>query len=276
MEWIAALQQPIWVVGEGTTCYGGAQASEDTGLISAMDAGRRNLQLEVCVDDAAGLTEAVAGGADRVELCAALAIGGLTPTAGLMALAAGCAQPCYPMIRPRVGDFVFTSAEVGVMRADIRTARAIGLTGVVLGASCPDGRLDEAVLSALVAEAAGLDLTLHRAVDLTPDVDEAVELAISLGFMRILSSGGARVAGEGVVRLARMIKIASGRLSVMPGSGVSPQTWPLLAGLGVTEVHASCAAPVLASNRAVEFGFASGTEKRTERGRVAALKAAIR
>ena len=232
--------------------------------------------LEVCVDDAAGLAEAVAGGADRIELCAALAVGGVTPSVGLMRLAAGCGLPCYPMIRPRSGDFVFAADEVSVMCADIRAARDAGLTGVVLGATRPDGRLDDAVLARLVAEAAGLDLTLHRAMDLTPDVDEAVEAAIRLGFRRVLSSGGARLAGMGVNRLARMISVAAGRLSVMPGSGVSPQTWPLLAGLGVSEVHASCAAAWPATHgKAAEFGFVTGTERRTDRALVAELKAAI-
>jgi len=232
------------------------------------------LQLEVCVDDAAGLANAVAGGADRVELCAALGIGGLTPSAGLMELAARTGVPCYPMIRPRSGDFVFTAAEVAVMRADIRAARAAGLTGVVLGASHPDGRLDAAVLATLISEAQGMDLTLHRAIDLCPDVDQAVETAIQLGFRRILSSGGARVAAEGLPRLARMIAVAAGRLSVMPGSGVSVDTWPLLAPLGATEVHASCASALPATEgKALEFGFVSGTEKRTDRARVAALKA---
>jgi copper homeostasis protein len=231
--------------------------------------------LEVCVDDALGLAEAVAGGADRVELCAALGLGGLTPSAGLMAQAAAIGLPCYPLIRPRSGDFVFTAAEVAVMRADIRTARDMGLTGVVLGASRPDGRLDAECLATLIAEAAGLDLTLHRAVDLAPDVDEAVETAVQLGFRRILSSGGARVADQGVARLAQMIKVAAGRLSVMPGSGISPETWPLLAGLAIHEVHASCAVPMPVNAQAAEFGFVTGGEKRTERGRVAALKAAI-
>ncbi len=161
------------------------------------------------------------------------------------------------------------------MRADIRAARAAGLTGVVLGASLPDGRLDEAVLRELVAEAAGLDLTLHRVIDLTPDVAAAVEVAVRLGFRRILSSGGARVAPEGVARLAQMIRVAAGRLSVMPGSGVSVATWPVLAGLGVHEVHASCAVPVKATGRGVEFGFVSGDERRTDRGVVAALKSVI-
>ena len=139
--------------------------------------------LEVCVDDPTGLAEAVAGGADRIELCAALGI--WRPDPQLWADATGGALrpvPCYPMIRPRSGDFVFTAAEVAVMKADIRAARAAGLTGVVLGASRPDGTLDEALLAALIAEAAGLDLTLHRAIDLCPDTPAAVRDAKRLAF----------------------------------------------------------------------------------------------
>lgn len=231
--------------------------------------------LEVCVDDPLGLAEAVAGGADRVELCSALGIGGLTPSAGLMQMAATCGVPCYPMIRPRSGDFVFSAAEVEVMRGDIRATRAAGLTGVVLGASRPDGRLDEAVLAVLVAEAAGLDLTLHRAVDLTPDAAEAVELAVGLGFRRILSSGGARVAAAGVERLALMMERAAGRLVVMPGSGVSVETLAGLRALPLQEVHASCSVGVPSGGKALEFGFQSGAERRTDRAKVSALRAAL-
>ncbi len=230
------------------------------------------MRLEICVDDATGLAEAVAGGADRVELCAALSVGGLTPAPGLMAVAAGCGVPCYPMIRPRPGDFTYDAAEVAVMRGDIRAARAAGLTGVVLGAA-RGGRLDVGVLADLVAEAQGLDLTLHRVIDLVTDVEEAVEVAVRLGFRRILSSGGALVAHQGVGRLGRMIHTAAGRLSVMPGSGVSVETWPLLAGLEVTEVHASCAVPL--GGAADVFGFVTGAERRCDRAKVAALKAAL-
>jgi copper homeostasis protein len=225
------------------------------------------------VDDVLGLAEAVAGGADRVELCAALGLGGLTPAPGLMEVAVGCGVPVMAMIRPRAGDFVYGAAEVAVMKADIAAARRAGLAGVVLGASLRDGRLDEAVLRELVAEAGGLDLTLHRAVDLAPDAAEAVEVAARLGFRRVLSSGGARVAAEGTGRLAEMIAAARGRLEVMPGSGVSVESWPALAGLGVREVHASCAVAV--PGAADRFGFVSGTERRTDRGRVAALKAVL-
>jgi len=228
--------------------------------------------LEVCVDDAVGLAEAVAGGADRVELCAALGVGGLTPSAGLMEVAAGCGVPCYAMIRPRPGDFTFGIEEVAVMRRDIRAARAAGLPGVVLGAARA-GRLDLGALGDLVAEAQGMDLTLHRVIDLMADVEMAVEQAVALGFRRVLTSGGARVAHEGVGRLAVMMQAAAGRLSVMPGSGVTVQTWPRLAGLGVQEVHASCAVAV--GGRADAFGFVTGAEKRCDRVQVAALRAVL-
>ena len=119
--------------------------------------------LEVCVDDALGLAEALAGGANRVELCAALAVGGLTPSVGLMALAARCGVPVMAMIRPRTGDFVYSPAEVSVMRADIQAVRQAGLAGVVIGASLTDGRLDPVVLADLMAGAQEMDVTLHRA-----------------------------------------------------------------------------------------------------------------
>ena len=113
------------------------------------------LRLEVCVDTLAGLEAAVAGGADRIELCAALALGGLTPSAGLMREAAGCGLPVLAMIRPRTGDFCWSGAEVRAMEAEIAAAREAGLAWVVLGASLPDGRLDLPVLRRLVEVARG-------------------------------------------------------------------------------------------------------------------------
>ena len=159
--------------------------------------------VEVCLDSAEGLAEAVAGGADRIELCAALAVGGLTPSAGLMQAAARCPVPVLAMIRPRAGDFVFSPAEVAIMLADIAAARAAGLAGVVLGASLPGGRLDRAILARLTDAASGLDLTLHRAFDLVPDIAPAIELAADLGFRRILTSGQAATAAEGRAGLER-------------------------------------------------------------------------
>jgi copper homeostasis protein len=153
--------------------------------------------LEVCVDTAEGLEAAIAGGADRIELCSSLGEGGLTPSAGLMALAGRQGVPVRAMIRPRAGDFTFDAAEVAVMCGDIRAARDAGLAGVVIGALDAAGALDRAVLEGLMAAASGMGVTLHRAVDLLPSPREAVEVARALGIDTILTSGGALKAPEG-------------------------------------------------------------------------------
>ncbi|MGL4238988.1 copper homeostasis protein CutC [Tabrizicola sp.] len=231
--------------------------------------------LEVCVDTAAGLAEAVAGGADRIELCAALALGGLTPSVGLMAEAAACGVPVMVMIRPRAGDFVWSEVELRMMEAEIAASRAAGLAGVVLGASLPDGRLDVAALKRLVAAAEGLDLTLHRAIDLTPDMGVALEEAIALGFRRVLTSGGEKTAEAGAARIAVLVRQAAGRISVMPGSGVNPGNAAMLKGLGIAELHASCSAEVSAGGRVVEMGFGPAVVRQTSAEAVRALRRAL-
>ncbi|MBP2236022.1 copper homeostasis protein [Sinorhizobium kostiense] len=233
--------------------------------------------LEVCVDDAQGLAAAVEAGADRIELCSALAVGGLTPSAGLMAFAKPPPTPVYAMIRPRPGDFVFSSEELDVMRRDIDAVRAESLAGVVLGASLSDGRLDERMLTKLAGHAAGLGMTLHRAFDLVPDFEEAMAIAAELGFERILTSGGARSAPEAVDRLAQLVELAAGRLSIMPGSGINPDTiGELLPRLKVTEVHSSCSVGEPANDtRLIEMGFAPQERRRTDAATIRAMKARL-
>ncbi|SCB13010.1 copper homeostasis protein CutC [Rhizobium hainanense] len=231
--------------------------------------------LEVCVEDIAGLKAAIEGGGDRIELCSALPLGGLTPSAGLMAAAARMPVPAYAIVRPRAGSFVYSGDELDIMKRDIDAARAAGLPGVVLGASLPDGRLDIDALAALAAQAEGLGKTLHRAFDLVPDVEEAVDAAISLGFERILTSGGARTAAEGVAMLEQAIASAAGRISIMPGSGVTlatvGQLWPRLE---ISEIHASCSATVSETDeRVIALGFSTPSVRRTDAATVRALKA---
>jgi copper homeostasis protein len=233
------------------------------------------LIVEVCVDTSAGLAAAVEGGADRIELCSALALGGLTPSAGFMAEASACGVPVMAMIRPRAGDFVWSEAELGIMEADIAAARGAGLGGVVLGASRADGRLDGRALRRLVGAAAGLDLTLHRCFDLVPVMDEALEVAVELGFRRILTSGGAVTAVEGAARIGALVAKVAGRLSIMPGAGVTAETAPVLLAHGVRELHGSCAETAEVSGRVVELGFGPATERRTSAARVRALKRAM-
>lgn len=261
------------------------------------------VRLEVCVDTAEGLAEAVAGGADRIELCAALAVGGLTPSAGLIGLAAGCGVPVVAMIRPRAGDFVWSEAEVAMMEAEIAAVRAAGLAGVVLGASLPDGRLDVPVLRRLVAAARGaagdrflrrnltgafagsepefskipgaLELVLHRCIDLAPDMGAALEEAVGLGFDRILTSGGELTAEAGAARIGALVAQAAGRITVMPGSGVTPGNAALLKGLGIAEIHASCSARTPVTGRVVEMGFAPAVQRQTAADQVRILRAAL-
>ncbi|WP_457586845.1 copper homeostasis protein CutC [Ensifer canadensis] len=233
--------------------------------------------LEVCVDDADGLAAAVEGGADRIELCAALSVGGLTPTAGLMALAGPPRVPVYVMIRPRPGDFVFGAGDLDMMRRDIDAVRDARLAGVVLGASLTDGQLDAAMLRKLTGHAAGLGLTLHRAFDLVPDFKDAIELAVELGFERILTSGGARSAPQAIEKLAELVALAAGRLSIMPGSGVTLDTVDaLLAKLSVSEVHSSCSIREPAhDSRLVSMGFVAEDRRRTDAATVRAMKARL-
>jgi len=218
--------------------------------------------LEICVDTPDGLAAALHGGADRIELCSALSIGGLTPSPGLMKIAAKADVPVYAMIRPREGDFIFSPGELDQMRRDIDAVRAAGLAGVVLGASEPRGKLDAEALFHLCSHAKGLGTTLHRAFDLVPDPFEALETAISLGFERILTSGRERRALDGVPLLAELVQRAGERLSIMPGSGVRPDNVAhILDRTGAREIHASCRTATQAvAPEAVALGFAKSPE----------------
>ncbi|MCH6202633.1 copper homeostasis protein CutC [Brucella ciceri] len=233
--------------------------------------------LEVCVDSAEGLYSAIEGGADRIELCSALELGGLTPSQALMELASTVPIPVYAMIRPRAGSFCFSAEDEVIMAADIGNARNAGLAGVVLGASLADGSLDVTLLERLIAEAKGLGTTLHRAFDLVPDAETALELAIALGFERILTSGLTLTAEEGLDNLRHLAGKAGKRISIMPGSGVSAgNVGRIIEATGATEVHASCRVAVEEKDsRAIAFGFAGERSFRTSAQRVSELKAAI-
>lgn len=232
--------------------------------------------LEVCVDTLAGLRIAAAAPIARIELCGPLAVGGTTPSAGVMRVAARMPVPVYAMIRPRDGDFVFDADDEDAMVADIHAARSAGLAGVVLGASLSDGRLDVALLARLSSQCAGLGRTLHRAFDLCPDPFDALESAIELGFERVLTSGCAKSALEGASLLAQLNERAGGRISIMAGAGVTPgNVRELVDATHVTEVHASCRSAVSIGNPdVVRFGFAS-TSMQTDRAVIDAMLDAI-
>lgn len=228
------------------------------------------------MDSPEGLAAAVAGGADRIELCSALALGGLTPSPGLMRQAARCGLPVLAMIRPRPGGFAFRPCEVEAMETEVALAREAGLAGVVIGASLPDGRLDRATLARLLEAARGLETTLHRAFDLAPDLPQALEDAVALGLTRVLTSGGAPRAPEAVGMLSALLVQARGRIAVMPGAGVTADTvGALLAAGPFAEVHASCSEPVADDPRAVALGFAPAFRRETSAAEVRRLREAL-
>jgi copper homeostasis protein len=232
-------------------------------------------RLEICLDTPAGLAAAVAGGADRIELCAALDTQGLTPAPGLMAQAGACGCETFAMIRSRAGDFVFGDLDLDAMRRDIDAARAAELAGVVLGANRPDGRLDERALGDLIAHAAGLGVALHRAFDMTPDKVEALETAIGLGFERILTSGGRSGAPEGAEVIADLVQRAGDRIAIMAGAGLTPgNVADFVRRTGVKEVHGSCRAalPAPRSGLDVELGFVTPGLRDTSQAVVEAMR----
>lgn len=233
-----------------------------------------SMTLEICVDTPQGLADAVAGGADRIELCAALDVGGLTPAPGLISLAARAPVPVYMMIRPRAGNFCFSTAEEEAMLADIAAAQQAGLAGIVIGASHPDGRLDTALLARLISHADGLGITLHRAFDLVPEPLTALEQAMALGVERILTSGQAPTAEQGLPLLQQLQAKAAARITIMPGSGVTASNAArILAQTGATELHASGRIPQTESDsRAVELGFAPAKPRITSSSAIRDLK----
>ncbi|MGB8816396.1 MAG: copper homeostasis protein CutC [Rhizobiaceae bacterium] len=237
-----------------------------------------DILLEVCVDNAEGLQAAIDGGADRIELCSALELGGLTPSYGLMKLASKAPLPVHAMIRPRGGGFVYMDSDEAAMRHDIDMARDLGLAGVVFGALTGGGQLDGELLNRLCQHAQGMDLTLHRAFDFCgPEFDAALETAINLGFHRILTSGGERTALEGLSVLERLFAKAAGRITIMPGSGVNAANIAILKSrLPLCEAHASCSKPVpMAQGPAADLGFEREGKRWTDARLVRALKVAL-
>lgn len=230
--------------------------------------------LEVCVADAGSLEAAIAGGAQRIELCSSLELGGLTPLPGLMTLAAKAPIPVYALVRPRTGDFVYAGADIDALLADIEAIRTAGLAGVVLGASNADGTLDEPLLRRLRNASGTLGTTLHRAIDLVPDFARATETAIDLGFERILTSGGAHTAIEGITGLRAIHAAARGRIKLMAGSGLRPENVAqLLDAVPADEIHSSCASSIPTSGPdAIRLGFAEATRRQTDPAIVAEMR----
>lgn len=172
--------------------------------------------IEICVEGIDGLAAAQEAGADRVELCASLLEGGITPSLGVVRQAKALARiPFMVIIRPRGGDFLYSEREFQTMLDDVRALREMGVAGVVAGCLTPNGRIDEPRMNAIVAAAGPLSVTCHRAFDMTADFREAIEALIRCGVDRVLTSGQRDTAIEGLDILRETVEAAAGRIKVM-------------------------------------------------------------
>ncbi len=266
--------------------------------------------LEICVDSSAGIAAAIAGGADRIELCSALDVGGLTPGSALaeiaVARAADAGIAVHAMIRSRSGDFAYDADEIDLAIREAIMLVDRGVQGLVFGA-VRHGRIDEDATARWVKGVrTGVDrpvaLVFHRAIDLVDDPVGAVDRVAALGFSHILTSGGAPTAGQAHDVIAAMVAraatplaaagvaaagvaaapvaaapVAKGRVEVIAGSGVRPDNVAaLVAATGVAAVHASASRPLAGSDaRVVAMGFASAPRRVTDAGVVTRLKMAL-
>jgi copper homeostasis protein len=203
------------------------------------------VDLEIAVESARGARTARQSGADRVELCQALELGGLGPTAGQIEAAVRERIPVHVLVRPRPGDFVYDSDEISSMVINAGDAIRRGAAGVVVGALTAEGRLDRDVIRRLTDaahDAGRAQITVHRAIDRAADpVRETARLA-DLGIDRVLTSGGGVTVGEGIASgaLHRMISVA-GPIDVMAGGGLVPADVDALLALPVSALHLSAA-----------------------------------
>ena len=200
-----------------------------------------NYRIEIATTDFTTTKASVAGGADRIELCAAISEGGITPSHGMIKV---CREEfdveIFPIIRPRAGDFLYSEEEYEIMRKDVLLCKQIGCDGVVIGSLQKDGSVDIRRTGKLVELAYPLEVTFHRAFDRCKEPLMALEQLVEIGCNRILTSGQKPAAPDGIELIAQLVKAADERIVIMPGSGIRKENIKLLAEkTGAAEFHSS-------------------------------------
>jgi copper homeostasis protein len=204
------------------------------------------VSLEVCVGSVADVAAAVRAGADRLELCGGLELGGLTPSAGLMETAlAASSVPVIVMLRPRAGGFYYDRHEFGAMLRDAERLGALGASGVAFGILDKSGRIDVGRSREVVEQVAPREAVFHRAFDYVVKPRQALDALIEIGCTRVMSSGGQPTAREGAAALAELNRHAAGRIEVMPGGGINAENVGENVRLtGCNQVHVGASGPV--------------------------------
>lgn len=218
--------------------------------------------IEIATTDFTTTKRAVEGGADRIELCAALSEGGTTPPYGtIKKCRESFAVPLFPIIRTRSGDFLYHDDEFEIMMDDVRLCKELGCDGVVVGLLNKDGSIDMKRTSKLVGLAYPLEVTFHRAFDRCKDPFEAMEQLILIGCQRILTSGQQPTAPQGVNMITELVKAADQRIIIMPGSGIRKENIKELAEkTGAVEFHSSVRGSIKSEMEFVHPAFTQSTE----------------
>ena len=222
--------------------------------------------LEICVDSFESARRASEAGADRLELCGDLLVGGVSPSPYLIEqVVSRVKTPVNVLLRPRFGDFCFTDEEKEVLLKEIEFCAQAGVNGVVIGALTPEGDLDVPFMSRCMAAAGDLEVTLHRCFDVCRDGFEAIETACDLGIQTILTSGQMATAPKGIENLKAMRKFAADRIHLMAGSGVSAANIPqLYQQAGICHFHLSAKAsfpgPMKFKREGVPMGLPMASE----------------
>lgn len=225
-----------------------------------------SMELEICVESVESAIAVQQGGAQRIELCSDLLEGGITPSAGLIQVVRKMVDfGVFVMIRPRGGDFFYSLDEFEIMRRDVIQAKQLGVDGVVLGLLDAHGYVDIPRTSELVELAHPLQVTFHRAFDMSANLDESLECVIKTGAHRILTSGGRRSVAECAECAAGLIRAAEGRIGIMVAGGVRRENIESIAArTGATEFHCSLKtrldSPVQFRNLEVSLGTGPSDE----------------
>lgn len=226
----------------------------------------QQVHIEVACFNAVSALLAQQGGADRIELCANPLEGGTTPSYGEVEIIKSALNiPVHVIVRPRGGDFLYTPTEMKIMLRDIEMFREMGVDGIVTGALSADGSVNITPCREMAEAAFPMNLTFHRAFDVTKDPFRSLEFIIGCGFHRILTSGGMQTAVQGKGTIRELIKSAAGRIKIMPGGGVNEQN---ISGLveftNAAEYHISArkyvSGKMIYRHDAVQISAAAGTD----------------
>ncbi|WP_031426572.1 copper homeostasis protein CutC [Flavimarina sp. Hel_I_48] len=216
------------------------------------------MQVEICANSFESALAAQQGGADRIELCTELSVGGLTPSHGLIEKVTSELQiPVHVLIRPRSGNFTYSPAELDVMHRDIEFCKMIGCAGVVSGALNSDNTIAKEKLELLLTAAEGLCFTFHRAFDWCPDAIVALDALLQFPIKRLLTSGKEQTAAEGLSLLNQLLEKSNDQIEIMPGSGINIGNISAFKANNFKSVHLSAGKKIQVLQRKPDVGMHS-------------------